>query len=772
MLLVALSVGVQAQSAKQYNKAGDDFAKSMNYVDAIEQYTKAIELDPDFEKAYISRAGVYSRSGDHEKAAMDYDRAVVFDEKETELYYLSGNEWHLHGNNELALKKLTYAIQLKKNFLEAFQVRSEVYMQLEKYELALEDCKRCLKLKEDDRTYYNLAQVYEKLEMFSEAEEAYKMSINMNRRLVQTHFAYAQLLFSREKYNEASNSIMQVLQLEPKHLEGILLQSLILAAQGSYPKANEVLSMASIDYPDEERIYIYRGDINSRMNQASYAIIDYGKALELNPDNAQVYYKRGGAYEEIRDYEKALEDYNKLLSMSKYDGTAQRLSEEASQRMFEINREENKPRVVLKDPISGEGNNVDVSKEAIVINVTGLVDDESEIQSLQVNGFTVPVEKTDEGYLFLASVNLTNTSQIIVQVSDIYDNTETAIFPIRRTEVDAPLVRLIAPYSSDNNILFLDSNEPSIYIEGKIEDESKIVRIYVESVLASYIPSDLNPSFTALVNVENKSRITVQVEDEYGNIAEVEYTLNRDAQAFANNPMGKTWAVFIENSQYETFASLDGPTKDVSRMRTALAKYQVHNVIHKKNMTKVELQRFFSIELRDMIRSNRVNSIMIWYAGHGKYVNESGYWIPVDASRDDEFTFYNINALKASMQSYPDFLDHTLVITDACESGPSFYQAMRSGIKERSCEDWEATSFKSSQVFSSAGYELAVDNSQFTRTFANVLVNSPGECVPIESIVQKVTLAVENGNRQRPQFGKIAGLEDEDGTFFFIPVNY
>ncbi len=189
-------------------------------------------------------------------------------------------------------------------------------------------------------------------------------------------------------------------------------------------------------------------------------------------------------------------------------------------------------------------------------------------------------------------------------------------------------------------------------------------------------------------------------------------------------------------------------------------------------MTKVEFQKFFSIDLRDMIRSNRVNSILVWYAGHGKYINESGYWIPVDASRDDEFSYYNINALKASMQSYPDCLDHTLVITDACESGPSFYQALRSGIQERSCDDWESTSFKSSQVFSSAGYEMALDNSQFTRTFANVLVNSPGSCVPIEKIVQKVTSAVMNGNKQEPQFGKIAGLEDEDGTFFFIPKDY
>jgi hypothetical protein len=76
--------------------------------------------------------------------------------------------------------------------------------------------------------------------------------------------------------------------------------------------------------------------------------------------------------------------------------------------------------------------------------------------------------------------------------------------------------------------------------------------------------------------------------------------------------------------------------------------------------------------------------------------------------------------------------------------------------------------FKSSQVFSSAGYELAVDNSQFTKTFANTLANNPDACLPIESIVNKVTAAVSQSNQQKPKFGKISGLQDEDGTFFFM----
>jgi hypothetical protein len=71
-------------------------------------------------------------------------------------------------------------------------------------------------------------------------------------------------------------------------------------------------------------------------------------------------------------------------------------------------------------------------------------------------------------------------------------------------------------------------------------------------------------------------------------------------------------------------------------------------------------------------------------------------------------------------------------------------------------------------VFSSAGYELAVDDSQFTRTFATALANNPKACIPIEEVVMKVSAAVGNNNQQKPKFGKITGLKDEDGTFFFI----
>jgi len=185
-------------------------------------------------------------------------------------------------------------------------------------------------------------------------------------------------------------------------------------------------------------------------------------------------------------------------------------------------------------------------------------------------------------------------------------------------------------------------------------------------------------------------------------------------------------------------------------------------------MTKAEMERYFSIELRDLVKKNQVKSLMVWYAGHGKFINDVGYWIPVDAKRDDEFTYFNINGLKAGLQGYGDVVVHTLVVSDACESGPGFYTAMRSVNEEPACNNTTVAGLKSAQVFSSAGYELAVDNSKFTSTFANTLLNNKNACVPIESIVKSVTAAVATETGQKPKFGKIQGLEDMNGTFFFI----
>jgi len=177
-----------------------------------------------------------------------------------------------------------------------------------------------------------------------------------------------------------------------------------------------------------------------------------------------------------------------------------------------------------------------------------MITDKSNLKSVIVNNFTIPFELKNGKYEFLASVNLTSTDKVTIQVTDVYDNIENAVYQVKMTEVDPPVVRVIAPYASDNNVIYLDTNDPTIYVEGTIVDESLIKSININGVQASYVPTDLNPTFQAYINVANKDQFTIKTTDENNNISEMTFTLNREgAEIAAGNPMGKTWVVFIEN---------------------------------------------------------------------------------------------------------------------------------------------------------------------------------------------------------------------------------
>jgi hypothetical protein len=234
-----------------------------------------------------------------------------------------------------------------------------------------------------------------------------------------------------------------------------------------------------------------------------------------------------------------------------------------------------------------------------------------------------------------------------------------------------------------------------------------------------------------------------------------------------NNPMGITWVVIIENSNYQSFKKLESPSKDATTIKVALSNYRIDNFIHKTDLTKLEMERFFNNELPQLLKSNQVKSLVIWYSGHGRFINKTGYWIPADSKPDEELSYFNINAFKEVLKSYTS-LTHLLVVSNASEVAPGFYNAMRAVDKVPSCDNLSLASYKSSQIFSSAGFETAEDNSKFALDFSNELVSNFNSCLPIESIVKSVTLSVSNSNKQVPKFGKIAGLPDENGTFFFI----
>lgn len=761
-------VCVYGQNGKKFYKAGTDFVESNKYEDAIVQFNSAIGLEPSNAEYYTTRGNTFELLGKYADAYADYEKGIVFDPKNIDLLVTLGAVCNKMAKYDEALMILNKASGLDKRNGAIYPEKVTTLMGLAKYDQALKVSDTALLFKENEKIFYDRGQIYVNLGNDPLAKKEFEKSLSKEKTYANSRLALADLLLRAKDQGGALAQCNMVLQLDDRNTDAYLMRSKVYVASLDFPKAIDDISKNIIIAPDKPEFYHTRGLYYQQFNQHANAINDFSKLISLQSDNVDAYFARAKSYEETMNFEKAAADYKKVTSLSEFDMRAQKMLKDAQTRLYELNREAVQPEVLVLSP-APVSDTLEMRGDNRTIQISGKIIDKSNLKSFTINGQTVPFVAKNGEYEFLTNLDVEGINKIAVIVIDDYDNQKALNYNIKRTEIDAPKVMIMAPYASDDGQVYLENSSPSIFVEGKITDKSKIKSIFIEGVTASYAVNELNPSFTASIDVTNKTKIIVVAEDIYGNKQESVFTLNRDAAALnESNPMGKTWVVFINNSNYQTFASLEGPVKDVNLMIRALGNYQISNIITKQDMTKSDMEKFFSIELRDLVKTNQVKSLLIWYAGHGKFINDVGYWIPVDAMRDDEFTYFNMGGLRASMETYMNYLTHALVVTDACESGPSFYQAMRSVAPPRDCGDWQATQFKSTQVFSSAGYELAVDDSQFTRTFANALSNNPKACIPIEEIVNAVSTAVGGNNQQKPQFGKIAGLKDEDGTFFFI----
>jgi tetratricopeptide (TPR) repeat protein len=774
-IIILSAVAAFGQSAKKYYKAGTEFVDNLKYDDAVAQFTSAIELEPSNPDYYYARGEVYLKQSKYLESKDDFEKTLVFAPKDVDALIGMGIVLNKLGKYEEALRFLNRAAKFDWRNSNVYSEKVITLYYLTKYDQALQASDTVIIIKDSPMDYYWRGLIYRRLKNDALGEKEFRKSISKDKKLAEPRIALADLLISSNP-KEAMEQCNEVIRYNDRNTDAYIERSKVFKKILDYPNAINDISKTIIIDPSNPSFYFERGKCYQEFNQHENAINDFSKCISLNTilkkEDPEVYSARAKSYEEIMNYDKAVADYTVITALSRYDPKAYEMLEASQKRLYELNREKVAPEINIISPVPVK-DTLEIKGDKTALIISGTIKDKSRIKSFKINNEDVILVSKNGESEFLANIPANGIDKITFSAKDEYDNEKVIKYGLKRTEINPPKIIVIAPYTSDDGQVFLDSTTPNIAIQGKITDESPIKSITVGNFTASYNPNELNPAFTATLNVSNLNKFTVVAEDIYGNRKETEFILNREgAKISAGNPMGRTWVVFVENSSYETFASLDGPIKDVSTIQRALANYQVNNFIHKVDMTKVEMERFFNIELRDLLKKNQVKSLLIWYAGHGKYINDVGYWIPVDAKRDDEFTYYNINSLKAGLQGYSDVLIHTLVVSDACESGPGFYSASRYLGIAPNCDNFRVAGLKSAQVFSSTGYayELAADNSKFTATFANTLMNNRNACIPIESIVQSVTAAVITDKRQSPKFGRIQGLNNMDmlGTFFFI----
>ena len=129
-----------------YYKRGNAYSHKGEYDRAIEDFGKAIALNPKYAKAYINRGNAYYHKGEYDRATKDYDKAIALDPKYALAYYNRGTAYSHKGEYDRAIKNYDKAIALNPKYAKAYYSRGVAYEKLGNKQKAETDYQKTLLL--------------------------------------------------------------------------------------------------------------------------------------------------------------------------------------------------------------------------------------------------------------------------------------------------------------------------------------------------------------------------------------------------------------------------------------------------------------------------------------------------------------------------------------------------------------------------------------------------------------------------------------------------
>jgi uncharacterized coiled-coil protein SlyX len=245
---------------------------------------------------------------------------------------------------------------------------------------------------------------------------------------------------------------------------------------------------------------------------------------------------------------------------------------------------------------------------------------------------------------------------------------------------------------------------------------------------------------------------------------------------------GRYYALIIGNQDYQVIEDLQTPRTDAKRAAELLSSKYGFTVQLVSDANDVAMLRALN-DLNKVLKPN--DNVLIYYAGHGTRLKtdkvEAGYWLPVNAERPPNDTFWVPNEqITAHLARLP--AKRVLVVADSCYAGllSSDPGISMFGNEAQFSADYVKYKLpkRARLLLASGGDQPVLDtggdgDSVFARAFLEVLTNNKG-ILSTPALFSQVRAKVISGAKrnnfdQTPEFKAIKGAGHEVGDFFFVP---
>jgi len=128
-----------AKTAEEYLQSGNASFDQGNFSQAISDLTKAIEINPQFAKAYNNRGFAYVTQGNFPLAVSDFTKVIETDPKNADAYHSRGFVYAKQNNFIQAVADFTKALEIDPALAKAYDSRGRSYYHMKEYDKAWAD---------------------------------------------------------------------------------------------------------------------------------------------------------------------------------------------------------------------------------------------------------------------------------------------------------------------------------------------------------------------------------------------------------------------------------------------------------------------------------------------------------------------------------------------------------------------------------------------------------------------------------------------------------
>lgn len=265
-----LAISQHPTSAAAYNRRGLIHRAKRDYVRAIEDFTKAIELDGVFADAYKNRASAH-------KASNEYD---------------PDNNRSLYNDRSLcarAISDLTKAIEINSGDVEAYKARGDCHAD------------------DYDRRDSSIADYTKAIELAPRDAAAYSKR--------------GHVFASKSDDLQAVFDFSKVIELEPNNTDAYMARGASFSSDQNHHNAIKDFSKAIEINASMVSAYDSRGKEYARVGEHDLAIADFTRVIESRPKDSWVHIRRGTSYGAKQDHPRAVADFTKAITL--HSGSAE-----------------------------------------------------------------------------------------------------------------------------------------------------------------------------------------------------------------------------------------------------------------------------------------------------------------------------------------------------------------------------------------------------------------------------------------------------------------